>query len=77
MAAVNEFLSRFGFPFQIFKDQGRNFESKLFRAVCELLQVQKARTTPYWLSATIGWKGTSHPHGRSAVLCRQGPKLQG
>ena len=32
-------------------DQGRNFESKLFRAVCELLQVHKARTTLYWLSA--------------------------
>ena len=26
-AAVNHFFSRFGFPFQIFSDQGRNFES--------------------------------------------------
>ena len=50
-AAVNEFFSRFGCPFQIFTDQGRNFESKLFRAVCELLQVHKARTTPYRPSA--------------------------
>ena len=25
MAAVNEFLARFGCPFQIFTDQGRNF----------------------------------------------------
>ena len=38
-AAFNDFFSRFGCPFQIFTDQGRNFESKLFRAVCELLQV--------------------------------------
>ena len=44
-AAVNEFFSRFGCPFQIFTDQGRNFDSKLFRAVCE------ARTIPYRPSA--------------------------
>ena len=49
--AVNEFFSRFGCPFQIFKDLGRNFESNLFRGVCELLQVHKARTTPYMPSA--------------------------
>ena len=54
-AAVNEFFSRFGCPFQIFTDQGRDLESKLFRAVCELLQVHKARTTPY------PWKGTIAP----------------
>ena len=47
MATVNEFFARFGCPFQIFTDQGRNFESKLFSDVCELLQVHKARTTPY------------------------------
>ena len=41
----------FGCPFQIFTDQGRNFKCKLFRAVCELLQVHKARTTLYQPSA--------------------------
>ncbi|VDI20678.1 COMPASS component SPP1 [Mytilus galloprovincialis] len=46
-AAVNEFFCRFGYPFEIFTDQGRNFESQLFRAVCELLHIHKARTTPY------------------------------
>ncbi|VDH94351.1 Hypothetical predicted protein [Mytilus galloprovincialis] len=46
-AAVNEFFSRFGFPFQVFTDQGRNFESKLFKSICEILQMHKARTTPY------------------------------
>ena len=45
-AVNNEFLSRFGCPFQILTHQGRNFEGKLFRVVCELLQVHKARTTP-------------------------------
>ncbi|VDI71142.1 Hypothetical predicted protein [Mytilus galloprovincialis] len=41
------FFTRFGYPFQLFSDQGRNFESALFKAVCDLLQIHKARTTPY------------------------------
>ena len=40
-ALVNEFCSRFGFPFEIFSDQGRNFESALFTGM------HKTRTTPY------------------------------
>ena len=50
-AAIDEFFSRFGFPLQLFSDQGRNFESKLFEAVCKALQIHKARTTPYRPSA--------------------------
>jgi len=50
-AAINEFFSRFGYPFQIFTDQGRNFESRLFTKVCELLQIHKSRTTAYRPSA--------------------------
>ena len=50
-AAINEFFSRFGYPFQIFTDQGRNFESSLFTNVCKLLQIHKSRTTPYRPSA--------------------------
>ena len=46
-AAVNEFFSRFGFPFQIFTDRGTNFESNLFQHICDRLQIHKARTTPY------------------------------
>ena len=46
-AAVDHFFSRFGFPFQVYSDQGRNFESKLFRELCKALQIHKARTTPY------------------------------
>jgi hypothetical protein len=44
---VNQFFSRFGCPFQVFTDQGRNFESSLFREMCELLHIHKSRTTPY------------------------------
>jgi hypothetical protein len=30
----------------LFTDQGRNFESSLFREMCELLHIHKSRTTP-------------------------------
>lgn len=35
-AAVNEFFARFGFSFNIFTDQGRNFESRLFKSICDI-----------------------------------------
>jgi hypothetical protein len=35
----------------VFTDQGRNFESSLFREMCELLHIHKSRTTPYRPSA--------------------------
>ncbi|XP_048242778.1 uncharacterized protein LOC125375886 [Haliotis rufescens] len=50
-AAVDVFFSRFGCPFKVFTDQGRNFESKLFTELCTLLQIHKTRTTPYRPSA--------------------------
>ena len=50
-AAVNQFFSRLGCPFQVFTDQGRNFESSLFREMCDLLHIHKSRTTPYRPSA--------------------------
>jgi len=46
-AAIDTFFTRFGYPFQLFSDQGRNFQSKVFEAVCKALQIHKARTTPY------------------------------
>ena len=44
---VDEFVCRFGVPTIIHTDQGRNFEAKLFSEMCELLGVDKTRTTPY------------------------------
>ncbi|KAK3084611.1 hypothetical protein FSP39_016239 [Pinctada imbricata] len=46
-AAIDGFFARFGYPFEIFTDQGRNFESDLFKNLCAQLQIHKARTTPY------------------------------
>lgn len=51
-AAVNEFFTRFGCPFTIHSDQVRNFESALFKSICETLQIKKTRTTPYRSSAS-------------------------
>lgn len=43
---VDEFFTRFGVPGELHSDQGREFESRVFRRCCELLGVQKTRTTP-------------------------------
>ena len=55
----------------IFSDQGRNFESELFSALCRVLQIHKKRTTPYrafceWPSRAI----QSYNHGCHPLLCR-------
>ena len=44
---VEEFVARFGALLEIHTDQGRNFQSDMFRAVCKLLGVTQTRTTPY------------------------------
>jgi transposase InsO family protein len=52
---VNEFISRLGVPMVIHSDQGRNFESALFKQVCHLLGIKKTRTTAF------------HPSGNGLV----------
>jgi transposase InsO family protein len=36
-----------GLPLQILTDQGRKFESELFKEICRFLSVDKIRTTAY------------------------------
>ena len=44
---VTEFVCRWGMPISIHTDQGREFESKLFKGVCELMGGHKTKTCPY------------------------------
>ena len=42
---MRDFVARFGCPLEIHTNQGRNFESELFKEMCELLEIGKTRTT--------------------------------
>lgn len=42
---VENVFSRFGVPMELHSDQGRNFESKLFQRLCDLMGIHKTRTT--------------------------------
>ncbi|KAI3369367.1 hypothetical protein L3Q82_007468 [Scortum barcoo] len=38
---VNHFIACFGAPLELHTDQGRNFESELFKNICQLFQISK------------------------------------
>ena len=42
---MNEIVSLFGVPKMLHSDKGSNFESKVFREMCKILQIDKTRTT--------------------------------
>ncbi|CAG2220647.1 unnamed protein product [Mytilus edulis] len=44
---IDQFISRFGAPFQLHSDQGPEFESRLISELCKLLGIDKTRTTTY------------------------------
>ena len=41
------YVARFGVPFFLHTDQGRNFDGNFMQAFCDLLDISKTRTTPY------------------------------
>ena len=42
-----EFVCRFGVPLSVHTDQGKQFESALFQELCDMLDINKSRTTPF------------------------------
>lgn len=44
---VEEWVCQYGVPRSVHSDQGRNFESCLYKELCRLLQINKSRTSPY------------------------------
>ncbi len=44
---VQEFVCRYGVPQELHSDQGTNFESEVFKEMCQILGVTKTRTTAY------------------------------
>ncbi|CAC5413343.1 unnamed protein product [Mytilus coruscus] len=51
VTVANKFVERivtiFGVPLSIHSDQGSNFESHVFKEMCNILGIQKTRTTPF------------------------------
>ena len=43
---LNEFISRWGCPLSLHSDQGRTYESEVFRQLCRMLEIRKTRTSP-------------------------------
>ena len=44
---VYEYFSRYGVSLDIHSDQGSNYQSKLFREMCRLLEINQTRTSSY------------------------------
>ena len=45
--ALEQVFARHGMPSVLLTDQGRNFESHLFKSMCQLFGIEKRRTTAY------------------------------
>ena len=48
---VREFICRYGLVKEIHSDQGRQFESSLFKEMCDLLGIDKTRTTVFYTAS--------------------------
>ena len=44
---LDEMFCRFSLPERLHSDQGRQFEADIIKQLCQLLQFEKTRTTPY------------------------------
>lgn len=67
-AFVDTWISRFGSPKVLTTDQGTQFESRLFQALCSLLGCQRIRTTAYHPQAN-GLIERWHRVLKAAIMC--------
>lgn len=67
-ALINCWLSRFGCPERITTDQGRQFESELFRKLGAMFGAERLRTTSYHPQAN-GMVERFHRHLKAAITC--------
>jgi hypothetical protein len=69
-AFLSTWIARFGCPQSITKDQGRQFESRLFRALLQLCGVKTQHTTAYHPAAN-GMAERFHRTMKAALMCHQ------
>ena len=58
---VNEFVCRFGIPYQIHSEQGSQFEAALFQQLCQLLGMRKPEPQHFIRSLTVRLKDKIEP----------------
>ena len=46
-AFIDNFVTKYGTPLQVHSDQGRNFQSEIFRGMCSMLGIDQTRTTSF------------------------------
>lgn len=65
---ITNWIARFGAPLRVTTDQGRQFESQLFKKLEDIIGFQRIRTTAYHPQAN-GLVERFHRHLKAAIMC--------
>lgn len=65
---VTHWIARYGAPLRVTSDQGRQFESRLFKQLEEITGFTRIRTTAYHHQAN-GLVERFHRHLKAAIMC--------